>query len=325
MLFAVTHVKGQMTGDMRNETENRDTNPLLCDLNTGMCGPAGEDTVMSGKRPVPKASKIRIIYFTDPICSSCWGIEPQLKKMKLAYGDNIEIEYRMGGLLKDWSYNSGGISAPTDVAPHWEEASAYYGMPIDGDVWLEDPLSSSFPPSIAFKAAQVQDPEKAIAFLRAMRERLFLEKVNIARWENLEPIAKQVGLDTYKLKQDMEGQGLSDFQKDLELAREMGVRGFPTLFFVHPQGGEAKLYGSKPYKDFEAALKYLLPGVEASKGAGTLQELMDVYPSLTLKEYAVISGNDQETALRQLDDFVRQGKALRQDSKNGPIWRRARP
>ena len=30
-------------------------------------------------------------------------------------------------------------------------------MPIDGDVWLEDPLNSSYPPSIAFKAAEMQD------------------------------------------------------------------------------------------------------------------------------------------------------------------------
>ena len=94
---------------------------------------------------------IKIIYYTDPICSSCWGIEPQLRKLKLEYGNFIEIEYRMGGLLPDWSYNSGGISKPSDVAHHWDEVSAYYDMPIDGNVWLTDPLSSSYPASIAFK------------------------------------------------------------------------------------------------------------------------------------------------------------------------------
>jgi hypothetical protein len=39
--------------------------------------------------------------------TSCCGIEPQLRKLKLEYGNSVEIEYRMGGLLKDCSYNSG--------------------------------------------------------------------------------------------------------------------------------------------------------------------------------------------------------------------------
>ena len=129
---------------------------------------------------------VKVIYYTDPICSSCWGIEPQLRKLKLEYGNNIEIEYRMGGLLPDWSYNSGGISKPSDVAHHWDEVSSYYDMPIDGDVWLEDPLNSSYPPSIAFKAAQLQSEEKAILFLREIREMVFLQKKNIAKWEHLE-------------------------------------------------------------------------------------------------------------------------------------------
>ena len=131
----------------------------------------------AGNKPV------KIIYFTDPICSSCWGIEPQLRKLKLAYGNNIEIDYRMGGLLPDWSYNSGGISKPADVAHHWDEVSVHYDMPIDGDVWLEDPLPSSFPPSIAFKAAQMQDINKAVLFLREIREMVFLQKKNITKWK----------------------------------------------------------------------------------------------------------------------------------------------
>ena len=104
--------------------------------------------------------------------------------------------YRMGGLLPSWEvYNSGSISKPSDVAHHWDEVSVYYEMPIDGDVWLEDPLPSSYPPSIAFKAAQIQDEKKAIEFLRKIREMVFLEKKNITKWQYLELAAKQVGLD----------------------------------------------------------------------------------------------------------------------------------
>lgn len=112
----------------------------------------------------------------------------------------------------NWSYNSGGISQPADVAHHWDEVSRYYDMPIDGDVWLEDPLDSSYPPSIAFKAAQMQDEEKSIVFLRVIREMVFLQKKNITKWEHLEIAAKQAGLDLDRFKIDYEGgaKGLFD-------------------------------------------------------------------------------------------------------------------
>ena len=151
-------------------------NPLLCDVETGMCK-MPDSTVTSAIQMNSTINKpIKVIYFTDPICSSCWGIEPQLRKLKLEYGEILGIEYRMGGLLPDWNYNSGGISKPSDVAHHWDEVSVYYDMPIDGDVWLEDPLDSSYPPSIAFKAAEMQDKQKAVLFLREIREMVFLQK-----------------------------------------------------------------------------------------------------------------------------------------------------
>src|SRR3546814_8129900 len=97
-------------------------NPLLCDPVEGICG-VSELSTNTGVSVQPTEKSVRIIYFTDPICSSCWGIEPQLRKLKLEYGNNVELEYRMGGLLPDWTYNSGGINKPSDVAQHWDEAS----------------------------------------------------------------------------------------------------------------------------------------------------------------------------------------------------------
>ncbi len=81
-------------------------NPMLCDTESGFCEmPSAGAAENPGTVAVP-VKPVRIIYFTDPICSSCWGIEPQLRRMKLEYAGGLDIEYRMGGLLPDWSYNS---------------------------------------------------------------------------------------------------------------------------------------------------------------------------------------------------------------------------
>ncbi|APQ18619.1 DsbA family protein [Maribacter hydrothermalis] len=301
--------------------ETSENNPLLCDIETGICKTSDQstDTVLQSDMQSTKKS-ITVIYYTDPICSSCWGIEPQLRKLKLEYGNSITIEYRMGGLLPNWSYNSGGIGKPSDVASHWDEVSVYYDMPIDGDLWLIDPLESSYPPSIAFKAAQIQNNEKAILFLREIREMVFLQKKNIAKWENLAIAAKNVGLHSEQLKSDFEGAAKVLFEEDLKLGKELGVRGFPTLFFIDDSGNKEIVYGSRPYAFYEMAILKLDPNVTKSEYVKNWETLFSLYHSLTAKEYSELSGTPRIESENLLNELSNAGTLKKMTIKNGSIW-----
>jgi putative protein-disulfide isomerase len=305
----------------RNKMESQNF-PLLCDIETGMCETPNnneKDSIASIGQSNQKP--VKVIYYTDPICSSCWGIEPQLRKLKLEYGNSIEFEYRMGGLLPDWSYNSGGISKPSDVAHHWDEVSAYYDMPIDGDIWLEDPLHSSYPPSIAFKAAQLQSEEKAIAFLREIREMIFLQKKNIAKWEHIETAAKAVGLNVEQLKTDYEGKAKELFNEDLKLGKELGVRGFPTMFFADEKGNKEFVYGSKPYSFYEVAVLKLAPTASKKVYSKSWETLFAKYPTLTAKEFSELSGTQKKESEQLLDDLTLKEKLEKLTIKNGSLWK----
>lgn len=305
---------------MNNETVQM--NPLLCDPETGICELPGSKTNESIRNEVSSFDKpLKVVYFTDPICSTCWGIEPQLRKLKLEYGDNIEIEYRMGGLLPDWNYSSGGISKPSDVAHHWDEVSAYYDMPIDGDVWLEDPLQSSYPPSIAFKAAQMQDEEKAISFLRLTREMVFMQKKNIAKWEHLAFAAKEVGLNVDQLKKDFEGKAKVLFEEDLILGKQLGVRGFPTMYFIDNSGNKEIVYGSKAYAFYEMPILELSPATIKKEYSKNWEFLFSKYNSLTAKEYSKLSGTPRNESEKVLNELAEKGKLEKTVTKNGAIWK----
>lgn len=295
-------------------------NPLLCDPQEGIC--LTPEMAGNGSGHIETAVKpIKIVYFTDPICSSCWGIEPQLRKLKLEYGAYLDIEYRMGGLLPSWDvYDSGGISQPSDVAHHWDEVSLHYDMPIDGDVWLEDPLPSSYPPSIAFKAAQMQDAKKAVQFLRRLRELVFLQKKNITKWEYVQQAAEATGLDPVRLKTDFEGAARNLFQEDLDLARQLGVRGFPTLFFVDSAGRQEKVYGVKPYENFEQAVVSLHEQAEKKMYDRSWEGLFAHYPTLTAKEFSVLSGMPRQEAEARLRELAEAGKLDVIETKNGRLW-----
>ncbi len=298
-------------------TENT---PLLCNTETGICeiptGPNSQpaEAVASGNKP------LKIIYFTDPICSSCWGIEPQLRKLKLAYGHLLEVEYHMGGLLPDWSYNSGGISKPSDVAHHWDEVSAHYNMPIDGDIWLEDPLHSSYPPSIAFKAAQLQDEQKAIGMLRIMREMVFLKKMNIAKPEVMLQAAALAGLDVARWQSDYAGAGRQAFKADLALARHMGVRGFPSVFIIDATGHTEFIYGCKSYEAYQAAIQKLLPQAVPQPYDQSWQSLFAKFQTLTTREFTELSDLPAAEAAQLLNKLLHESHIQVYHSKNGPLW-----
>lgn len=297
-----------------------DINPLLCDIKTGMCNTVPSEGMGSTFNINPQKKPIKIIYFTDPICSSCWGIEPQLRKLKMEYSDYIDIEYCMGGLLPDWSYNSGGISQPSDVAQHWDEVSSHYNMPIDGDIWLEDPLHSSYPPSIAFKAAQLQDRDKALIFLRKIREMVFLYKKNITKWDHLEEAALFSELDIIQFKNDYNHRAKLKFDEDLAISKKLGIRGFPTLFFSNTDNTQITLYGFRPYHAFTHAIAQLAPKAVKHEINPSWEYLFSKYNTLTTREFSELSGTSFTESQSTLERLSSEEKLERLKTKNGDLW-----
>lgn len=301
-------------------------NLMNCDMETGICeisDPVTSSENITTFSSVKAGSKpVRLLYFTDPICSSCWGIEPQMRKLKQEYGDYFSVEYRMGGLLKSWDeYGGSDVNGPASVGGHWNEAGEHYEMPINGDLWKEDPLDSSYPPSIAFKAAQLQGNEQAERFLRKIKEMVLVEKKNITKWEHLAQAAADTNLDLIKFRADYKNKANDLFQQDLSMRHEWGVRGFPTIFFIDEEDNRFKVYGSKPYEMYEQALLKLAPGATKTEAPAFDENVLKEYGSITTKEFAVLNGTSFEESEIILNSFADEGKLKKITANTGHLWR----
>ncbi len=291
-------------------------NNLRCDIATGLCELPSDKNASDNK-------VVKLVYFTDPICSSCWGIEPQLRKLKLEYGDHFKIEYHMGGLLRNWqSYGGNDVNGPASVARHWEEAGKYYEMPIDGDIWREDPLQSSYPASIAVKAAQMQDELKGEKFLRRIREMVFVEKVNINLTDNLAKAAAETGLNVQQFLFDYANDAIRLFEDDINLTKMWGVRGFPTIFFTDEDGSRLKLYGSRNYEQYESALLSLVPDVP-KKQLPDDEQLFDAFGTMAAKELAVIKNRKLSDVQQTLNEMSNRSFITKIGSNDKYLWKRA--
>ncbi len=305
-------------------TEMENGKSLVCTPDKVECEPQEQQELV--EMNLPATQKVEILYFTDPICSACWAIEPELKRFKMEYGDIVEITYVMGGLLPGWEGfkdSANGISGPKDVAHHWDEVGQYSGMSIDGDVWLEDPLDSSYPPSKAYKAMELQGFRKAQAFLRLSREWLFLNKVNIAKEENLFKLVEQVGGDLEQFKKDFTSPEVElSFMEDIQATRDYGVRGFPTLIFIAPDGKGFSISGTSGYSNYGIALEKTL-GKRPEKNAITLDEMgvIKKFGYTSTREVAFLLDKSEKDCFNTLTRLAGEGKIIAEKQKYGHFWR----
>ncbi|MFD2116588.1 DsbA family protein [Paenibacillus yanchengensis] len=239
-------------------------NPMACDLTTGICGDAGDNSgsVFEMIDLNPPVKQVDMYYVTDPICSHCWALEPVFRKFTQQYGKYLRIRTVTGGLLANWdgfADSKNGIGKPADVAGHWQEVGEHSRMPIDGSLWLSDPIMSSYPPSRVFQVIRQQSEELASVFLRRAREAVFAFNRNIGKDEVLIDIVNQMGLDGAAIitaANETSAQQL--LEEDFALASSLGARGFPTILFVNEQKQALRIVGAQSLEHYVSALEQIL-------------------------------------------------------------------
>ncbi|MFD0621347.1 DsbA family protein [Paenibacillus sp. GCM10027629] len=269
-------------------------NHMICDLETGVCGVAGEEEMEMIDFNQPQKS-IELYYVTDPICSHCWALEPVLRRFKEQYGHYFNFHTVMGGLLEKWSDEPvdprNGISGPADVFGHWREVGEYSRMPIDGSLMLDNPVQSSYPPSRVFKVIQKNHNDAlAYDYLRRSREDLFVFNRNIADESIMIDIVNQLGLDGEAIVRDAEHQtGQQLLNEDFSLARSLGVRGFPSIIMINAENKGLKIVGSRPFESYVEGLQQILNTEEIQpKQQPSLSNLLEKEKLLFSKEIEVM-------------------------------------
>ena len=241
-----------------------------------------------------------IIYMTDPICSYCWALEPVIRRMVLTY--DCKIRYIHGGLLPNWDAfidSANDIRSPQDVYHHWLHVSSSTGQPIDPSVWLDDPLNSSFPACHACIAVRLADPSKESAYLRLLREQVFVYAVNIAKQSVLEHCAVGVGISREEFRNYYHSERVKHIfiEESLEMKR-YGAQGYPSIAF-YSNGKITPYRGARRYDQFEDA--YLWAKKHSTKTLqGAPAELLGRFKSWTLPEVVEVLGCEAVLARTEL-------------------------
>lgn len=279
-------------------------NNMICDLETGICGEVGEEGIELIDLNKPE-KKITLYYVTDPICSHCWALEPVLRRFEMEYGHYFNMQTVMGGLLESWDGFAdvkNGIRGPADVAGHWREVGEHSRMPIDGSLWYDNPVQSSYIPSRVYKVIQQQDDQLARTFLRRAREAVFAFNRNIGDDDVLINIVNELGLDGEAIVQESHSAtGKQLLEQDFILAAQLGVRGFPTIIMVNEENKGVKIVGARSLDYYVSGLAQILENDHLSaKQPPSLAQVLQQENLLFAKEIEVLYGIEQQDLLAHI-------------------------
>lgn len=277
-------------------------------------------------------TRVNLIYFSDPVCSSCWIVDSYVKKLLSEYSVTIDYEIRMGGMLESWDNFAGNNPERSSayLQKLWDSESQRYGIQLDGRIWSKKPVSSSTPASLAFYAAEKQSPEKAVKFIRVVREMLFLQNKDISETRHLVTAALQVGLDIPTFRADMAGSDV--FQKFVEAKhdkKQFNIIHYPALIFINEDGEIAKGLDLSEhvslmdmYADWERILSDLTHGNPRKLVKTRLvSEVLNDYERLSLSEIILLSGFREKLVRQELRSLLKEGVVIKELHGNIEYYR----
>ncbi|MDH4228980.1 MAG: DsbA family protein [Nitrospirota bacterium] len=281
-------------------------------------------------------------YFTDPVCSWSWANEPVLRRLLCAYGHDMVIHHRMGGLLgsRDAAFvdAQNALSGPDPVQyrEHQDEVCRGAQVPFDARVWDRHAPLSSYPACIAVKAAGLQGAGFEAAYLRRVREAFFTECRPVDSRDALLALAREVtGLDLERFAVEVDGPlARENFAADLVATRTPvpgardvktepdGARryGFPTMVLMNGVGDARVLDADHCFDDYRQSIQELAPDLVATQPPTPL-EFLGRFGRVTTREVADCCGLDFDAARRQLEQLEKDGRVLGRPVAEHHMWR----
>lgn len=201
-------------------------------------------------------SSSELLYFADPMCSWCWGFLPSVKKLVERYGDQTMLSVVLGG-LHCGTQKSLEPSMKETIRCHWERVHEATGQPFDRSFFdRPDFVYDTEPSCRAVVAARRIAVECALPVLERLHRAFYAENRDITDEPTLVSLcAEHLGISETRFA-EVYGQEETQLEtySDFELARELGVRGFPTLLAREACSITVLTQGYSPLEKLEPAL-----------------------------------------------------------------------
>ena len=267
-------------------------------------------------------TKLEISHFTDPLCFWCYAMEPEMRKIRVLLGDQLDYHIVMGVLSSD-VHEIIGDDAESELryelyramlANHFRSAAEAVGMPLSLDEIMthgpEDLVS--LPLSLAYCAMKMIDEDIAEAYLRRMRECVYAEGRSLSSVEAQVKLAEEFPIDVEQFRENLESEEAAQIlQEGITRCHAYGISAFPTLVMGY---GDRRI-AIQGYRSFEE-LKYAIGMVTEGKislsdaefSTHALEAYVDRFGKAAAREIQTMFSLDDSQLANAMMDLVSTGR-----------------
>lgn len=268
------------------------------------------------KTKTQEAVGVRLL--TDPWSVWCWGWEPARRTIELRY-PSIKYEPILGGMFPQMPDHE---RAGFDVDRFFQVVERTTGMPARFQPLRNDPAESTYPACIHVHAVRLLAPERERAYLRALREAVYLDGLNVSRTRVGARVAGRIGIDPEAFKDVREnGKAEAAFDETMQQLHAQNLLAYPTLLVgVGPRTTRVEGYQSLP------ALLGLAQSMTGRVLAPTpdppIEDVIGLHERVLTREVAEALGVTMEIAIERLEGAVDDSVLERSRFPGGDAWSR---
>jgi len=177
--------------------------------------------------------KPTLFYVGDPMCSWCYGIAPELEKVRFHFSEIIDFEIIMGGLRP---YNKETMTDLKDfLTHHWDTVNQRSGQSFNYCI-LQDPniTYDTEPPCRATVIVRNSNPDKAFQFFAEVQSIFYQKNKNLHLVESYAPILQKLKIDQAKFTQNFNSPYFKELVKnDFLRSQQLGITKYPSIVLQH--------------------------------------------------------------------------------------------
>jgi putative protein-disulfide isomerase len=209
-------------------------NEQYCDPQTGLCA-ASSLKELADLGSNKGSNRTELIYVGDPMCSWCWGISPDLIKLRDRFKkDDIAFRIVVGGLRP-----GGGDQWDTQLKEtlkhHWDQVKQRSGQSFGYRLFELESFDYNTEPSCrAVVAVRTLLTNTEMEFFSEIQRKFYVDSEDPGTLDFYRSICDIFNVDYAKFTERFESESVKgETVEEFNLSRRWGVQGYPTVLLSH--------------------------------------------------------------------------------------------
>jgi putative protein-disulfide isomerase len=203
---------------------------------------------------------MEFVYFTDPMCSWCYGFGPEVRKLAATYAGAVALNVVPGG-LRPYESSPTPERKAREIVHHWEHVAHETGRPFDTRFFERHPgfVYDTYPASRALVAVKRLEPTLGFAYLEQLHERFYAKGEDPTALATFTAAAGAIGLAGGVFQAAFEDSATDEKTRDgFAYCQRFGGLGFPMVLLKLLGKSKIVTIGYQPFEHLDAVVRNIL-------------------------------------------------------------------